>query len=545
MMTRRILALAALAVASCAQLALGLPDLVVSQLEITPATPTNGTLVTVAATIENVGYSDADGPFFVRFAVDGQQIDLISLMSLGGGRSVERTTTWSAIAGPHALSVEIDGPFNRVDEADERNNTRSLQVNVRLAETVLEVLEPLRIAIARFDDSSGAGFVNVGEGVADALADRFEAIGLRILDRSELDAILQSNELNPSSRADVASAGRRIGADLLILGSVLDIGIQEGSLSLGFLRVDSASANVRLSAEVVDADSARGVAAVSAEGQHEGTTGFSIDIGQLLSFLTTGSAEVCSGELQVDRAWYNPQQTVRLGYRNDTAPAWFGIEMHSSTGTFLRWLGWEFVGTGECGSWFWDQRTASGLPISPGIYTAKLWDGTSYIDTVAFQIRPGIGLSTPDADEITVGHPDFDETVVGTAMGHAIDRLTAALLLSLEGVASQPLDRAAPTAMPSEETRGRPQEGQIAAILPDGRVAINLGASSGVATGDLFEVLEVENLIVDPQTSKILAYDVLSVKGEITVTEAREQVSYATLVGGFDPIIGDVVRGIP
>jgi hypothetical protein len=133
--------------------------------------------------------------------------------------------------------------------------------------------------------------------------------------------------------------------------------------------------------------------------------------------------------------------------------------------------------------------------------------------------------------------------VVGTAMNQAIDRLTSALLFSLEGLSPQAVKRAAPLA--AAEMRSAPREGQIAAVLPDGRIAINLGASSGVTEGDVFEVLEVENLVVDPQTSHILAYDVVSVKGEIVVSEARDQVSYAVPTSGFVPNIGDVVRGVP
>ena len=542
-MTKRVLACAILAVGCLAQIGLALPDLVVARLEISPATPTASALVTLTATIENTGYSDVAGTFFVRFSVDDHEIDLVSLASLRSGRTKSLTTTWTATAGPHVLSVEIDGPFNRVEEADELNNMRSLYVDVRLDDETMAVLAPLKIAVARFDDTSGTGFVNVGQGVADELMNRLTASGLRVLDRAELDAVMQTNGLNPALPSDVAVAGRLIGADLLVLGSVVGVGVQEVSLSLGFLRFDSASVDVSLSAQVVDVYSSQALSFASAEGHDEGTTGFSIGLGQLLSFLTTGSSEVCAGGLQAARAWYSSGQTVLLGNHNDGAPGWFGIEIYSSAEGFLKWLGWRFIDTGKCETWFWDQRNASGFPMSPGIYTAKLWDGMSYVDTVGFQIRPGISLSIPAADEITVGSQQFDETVVGTAMNQAIDRLTSALLLSLGKLAPQVLGREASLAV--AKMMVAPQEGQIAAILPDGRIAINLGASSGVTEGDVFEVLEVGNLVFDPRTNEILAYDVVSVKGEIRITEAREQVSYAVLIGNFVLVIGDIVRGVP
>ena len=541
-MTKRVLACAVLAIACFAQIALALPDLTVSRLEITPAVPMDNDLVTITAIVENIGFSETDGPFYVRFTVDDREIDLVSLRSLRAGRTEEITTTWTASVGPHVLSAEVDGVHDRVEESDEGNNTRSVYVTVRLADDAMAALAPLRIAVARFDDVSGSGFANVGEGVADELVDRFTAVGLRVIERDELDAAMQANGLNPARPSDAVLAGRLLGADLLVLGSVVGVHVQEVSLSLGFLRVESASVDVDLSAQIVDVHSAEGLSVVSVEGHNEGTTGFSIELGELLSFLTAEPSEVCTGGLQADRAWYGIDRAVLLSYRNDGAPGWFGVEIYTSTGAFLKWLGWQFIDTYACETWFWDQRNAVGLPVNPGIYTAKLWDGTSHIDSVGFQIRPGISLSAPATDEITVGSPQFDETVVGVAMSQAIDRLTSVLLLSLADVAPLAAGREAPLAV-AEATA--PPEGQIAAILPDGRIAINLGSSSGVAQGDLLEVLAVENLVLDPQTNEIRSYDVVALKGEIEVTEVREQVSYAVPTSSFVPVIGDVVRGAP
>jgi len=548
-MKKRILVSFALAIGCLAQLALASPDLAVTRLEVTPPVPTDGLLVTISATIENIGPSDTEGAFFVRFTVDGLEIDVVPLTSLDAGRDVEIESTWMATAGPHVLAVEADAPHERIEEPDEDNNVRVAPLTVRLGEEAMAVLAPLKIAVARFEDVSQAGFVNVGGGVAEELAGRFAATGLRVIDHAELDATMQANGLNPAFREDVALAGRLVGADLLVVGTVSDIHVQQTSLNLGFLRVDNAAVDVRLGAEVIDARTSHPLVSVSAEGFNEGTTGFSIDLGALLSFLTAGSSEVCAGGLQADRAWYNSGQTVLLGYRNDAAPAWFGIEIYSSTGAFLQWLGWQFVATDDCGTWSWDQRDAFGMPMSPGIYTAKLWDGTSHIDTAGFQIRPGISVSVPAADEITVGTPQFAETVVGASMNQAIDRMTSTLLLAMADTArfafEEPADEAPRAAAAMEDVAFAPRQGQIAAILPDGRIAINLGASSGVTVGDRFEVLEVENLVVDPNTSEILGYEFLAVKGEIEVIETREWVSYATRVADFPPIIGDVVRAVP
>ena len=548
-MTKRILVCAALVVGCLAQLGLALPDLIVSQLDVSPETPVSGSVVTLSATMENIGAEGTDAPFFARFLVDGHEIDIVPLTSLGAGRTDEVTATWSATAGPHTIAVEVDAPHGRIDEADEENNTRSVSLTVRLDDDTMAALAPLKIAVARFDDVSGAGFIHVGEGVAGELASRFAATGLRVIDPMELDSIMQSNGLNPAFPDDVAAAGRLVGADLLVLGSVLDLHVQEASLSLAFLRLDSAEVDARILAQVIDARGAQPLVSVSAEGHDEGTTGFSIALGELLSFLSVGSSGICTGGLQADRAWYNPGQTALFGFRNDGAPAWFGIEIYSSTGAFLKWLGWQFVATGDCGSWFWDQRDATGTLMSPGIYTAKLWDGISYIESVGFQVRPGFTLSAPVADEITVGTVPFDKTVVGGALNQAVDRLTSTLLLSMADVAGIAVQRAEEAvavgaAMP-ETSFGGARDGQIAAILPGGRIAINLGSSSGVTIDDRFEVLEVQNLVLDPVTSEILDYDVAAVKGDILVVEVRDRVSYAVAEGDFLPAIGDVVRAVP
>ncbi len=542
-MAKRILICAALILGGLAHVGLALPDLVVRHLEIQPVDPQDGDLVTLTAVIANTGRNNANERFFVRFAVDDRELDLIPVASLASDHTETITTTWRATAGPHTASAEVDAAFDRIDETDEENNTTTRHFNVLLGNEALAILAPLRIAVARFDDTSSSGFVHVSEGVSDELAERLTGSGLRILGRAELDAAMQANGLNPLLPPDIATTGRLIGADLLILGSVTGISVQETSMSLGFLRFDSASVDVGLSAQIVDARSGQRLSDLSAEGQAEGSSGFSIDLGELLSFLSIGSSEICDGGLQADRAWYSTGQTVVLGHRNVGDPGWFGVEIHSASGTFLQWLGWEFIDTDECAPWFWDQRNMSGVPVNPGIYNAKLWDGTSYIDTVGFQVRPGLSLSVPEAEEITVGSAAFDETVVGTAMNRAIDRLAAVLLLALEDVVPLAFDNEAP--MAAVATLAPSREGQIAAILPDGRIAINLGASSGVAVGDVFEVLEVENLLVDPVTNEILGYSVVSVKGEIRIVETRDQISYAVPTSSFAPIIGDLIRSIP
>ena len=82
-------------------------------------------------------------------------------------------------------------------------------------------------------------------------------------------------------------------------------------------------------------------------------------------------------------------------------------------------------------------------------------------------------------------------------------------------------------------------------MFPDGRTAISVGASSGVAVGDRFEVLAVDHLAFDPDTLAIVAYDVLETKGEIEIVEVRDRASTGVRLGEFDPLVGDLVRFVP
>jgi hypothetical protein len=86
-------------------------------------------------------------------------------------------------------------------------------------------------------------------------------------------------------------------------------------------------------------------------------------------------------------------------------------------------------------------------------------------------------------------------------------------------------DEAEAGAVPVEPT----PEGQIAAFLPDGRIAITIGATAGLAAGDVLMVFSSDT-------------DSPLLKGELLVDEVREHVSYALPIGDVVPAVGDIVR---
>ncbi|MCK5586224.1 hypothetical protein KAJ02_09135 [Candidatus Bipolaricaulota bacterium] len=518
-----------------------LPDLVVSEIGIEPFHPQAGQSVFIEATVSNHGYSSAENPFFVYFFVDGREIAIRSIVGeLASGASKRVSVEWLAVAGPHALSVEVDPPIGRIEESDETNNTEIRILNVSLSAATEAAIGSLKVVVAPFEDLTGSGFLHVGEGVADELIERLVGIGVRVLERSELEAIMQERALNPSLTSDVAMAGRLLGADVLVAGSVTELAVRDSTFQLGFLSVSGAEVDVRLSARLISVYTSQIMSIVPAEGHDEGTTGFSIDLTVFLSLLQTVSPDICGGGLQTVRSWYNVGESIPIGYRNPGAPEWFSIEITTGIGSFVKWLGWQYIDTGDCDIWYWNQLDVAGSQMSPGTYSAKLWDGTAYVAEVSFQIRPGISLTVPPVTKITVGTAQFEETVVGSALNLAVDDLAAGFLGALEGVSPILVEQRA--SLQLAEPMALAKEGQIAAILPDGRIAINIGASSGVIHGEVFEVLEVVNVIVDPQSLEILDYDILGERGEIVITEVRDRVSFGVLTSDFEPVIGDIVR---
>lgn len=521
--------------------AFALPDLIVSDIEIEPVNPQVGEPVVIEATILNQGNSAVHSPFFVHFFVDDREIAIRSIAgTIGSNRSKRVSVEWIAVAGRHDILIEADPPMERVEESNESNNSDSRTIHVDLDPAVQSAIGSISVVVPAFEDWTGSGFLHVGEGIADKFVERLAGMGIRVLERAELDDIMRSRALNPFSDSDLATAGRLLGADLVIAGSVTMLTVQDSSLQLGFLSVSGAEVNTQLSVRLLSTFTSETMGVVTGEGHDEGATGFSFDLGGLLSSLQTDTPDICGGGLQTARSWYNIGESVPLAFNNPAAPGWFSIEISTGVGTFVKWLGWQYVDTGGCGIWSWDQQNTVGTQMNPGIYAAKVWDGTAYIAEVSFQVQPGISLSIPSVTEITVGTEAFEETVVAKAINQAVDDVMGGLLGSLEAAA--PALEEHETSMEFGASTGPLRQGQIATILLDGRIAVNVGASSGVSHGDIFEVLDTVDVIIDPQSLDILDYHVLGVKGEAMITEVRDLVSFAILVSEFEPVIGDIVR---
>jgi len=539
---KRFILLAGLSIALFVSvLGIASPDLIIASINLSPDNPVVGQTIAITATVENIGTSDAQGRFSVRFLVDGMQIDAPSIpFGIDAGRSKDVSINWQANPGMHMIIVEADQPFNRIYESNEKNNSQTITSAVSI-NPATSALSNIKVAVARFEDRSSSGFINVGQGIADELVGRLVQSGVHVLERSDLEAVMQERGLNPAITSDLVTAGQFLGADLLIVGSVTKANVQQQAISLGFFSASSASVDIAMSARLVSVYTSEIVDAVSSEGSASGSTGFSVDIGKLLSTSQLAAANVCSGGLRSDKPYYYIGETAHFGYKNSGPVDSFSVEINTIGGAFIKMLdSYQSINSGACGEWFWDQRGLGGVQLSPGLYIAKLWDSISYIATVSFQIKPGTGPVTP-LSEITVGSGQFDETIVGKATNSALDQLVSRLITGMENAAPAVLAARESSAARAPVTAVS-HEGQVAAILSDGRIAINIGADAGVHKGDFFQVLETANLIVDPVTGEILSYDVVGVKGEIVVTDVRDRVSYAVPTSVFVPLIGDIVR---
>jgi hypothetical protein len=310
-------------------------------------------------------------------------------------------------------------------------------------------------------------------------------------------------------------------------------------VSVLIVTVRQSEARVSASARLTDSASGAIVSQVAAvgSGAEEGT--LSVNLGSLL--FGVPARDVCGGGLRLERATVAEDELVSVGYAAEATSQWLGLEVADLDGAFVRWLGWRFVARGDCGTWFWNQRDALGVPVGPGLYTLRLRCADQVLAEATVEIRPSVSLVFPSLDLVTAGTAAFDVGSIGQAVDDAVGQLAASLLPALR--AAGETARLAPRVGPS----GAPFA-QIAEVLPDGRVTLNVGAADGIAVGDRYEVLAVTRLAFDPETLEVLSFDVEAVRCEIEVVEVRERASTAIQhapSAASEPAVGDLARRLP
>ncbi|NLL48570.1 MAG: hypothetical protein GX249_08290 [Firmicutes bacterium] len=114
-------------------------------------------------------------------------------------------------------------------------------------------------------------------GITEALTDQIAILdGVTVVERSRLDQILREQDFGRSGRIDTLSAaeiGRLLGADVLILGTVQTLNVQEtGGIQISFLSAKGSKATIGLSIRMVDADTGIILGSVQATGTHVGAS---------------------------------------------------------------------------------------------------------------------------------------------------------------------------------------------------------------------------------------------------------------------------------
>jgi len=401
-------------------------------------------------------------------------------------------------------------------------------------------LSQLVLAVARFDDRSGSGLANVGDGVADLLVERLVNAGYRVVERQEIDSILAERGLNPLITGDLAEAARIVGADLLLVGSATKVDIQESTISLGFFTVSGATVTVGISIRAVDVYTTEIVGASSVEAQAEGQTGFSLNIGQLLGTLSSWRANVCTGGFLSDKASYVQGEIVNFGYKDPAPSHTYRVMVKDSLGTLIWVSSWAWSSPASpCVTFSWDQKDTFGNPVPPGSYTAELWLGvSSMVATRPFTVTAG----TPPAwmSEITVGTEQFMGTVVGQAVDKALDELLTKIGEMIGRVEAQVL---AERAQAGEPGPSGVLKARVVDVWADGTIVIDIGNEDGVSRYEIFEVYAAVE-VRDPATGELIevipATD--TPKGEMIVTRVEERVSLGNAIGADFPVsIGDLV----
>jgi curli biogenesis system outer membrane secretion channel CsgG len=162
-----------------------------------------------------------------------------------------------------------------------------------------------RVAVARFQDRSGAGYAHIGDGVADMLATALVKSGsFLVLEREEMEKVAYEQQFTNSSMVTPETAtqlGKILGAEILIIGSVTEFGQKESNIG-GGISVFGAGVKTKTSRAAVDIRLVNvmtgEVLAAETEDGEESTTGIAvryedIDFSNINSWDDTDIGKAC------------------------------------------------------------------------------------------------------------------------------------------------------------------------------------------------------------------------------------------------------------
>ena len=154
----------------------------------------------------------------------------------------------------------------------------------------------VRIGSADLSKEGDDFYRELGSGVADIfIAEAYESQQFRITERSEIDKILSEQDLAQSGRVNPATAaavGRIEGAELLVLGSISEFGVQTtggGGKVLGLFGGAAETVTTRVAVEIrfVDTNTAE-IMAIGRGVSQASQSNVSIDIANVMTNLRVG-----------------------------------------------------------------------------------------------------------------------------------------------------------------------------------------------------------------------------------------------------------------
>jgi hypothetical protein len=118
---------------------------------------------------------------------------------------------------------------------------------------------------------------------------------------------------------------------------------------------------------------------------------------------------------------------------------------------------------------------------------------------------------------------NFANTILGEATIAAVDQIVKQIQEKIPLLPAKP----------------RKIEGRVAQITPNG-IYLALGSNDGVLPGDRFEIRQINNQVLDPQTKEPIATEAVKV-GEVVVSEVEEK----SCIGNYGghPLSPDYVTG--
>ena len=187
---------------------------------------------------------------------------------------------------------------------------------------IAEAQPRMRIAVLDFEFASTGqtwswwGGVAPSQGVSDLLTNKLVDGGAyTLIERSRIQAVLQEQNLALSGRIDASTAaqvGRILGADAVVIGSVIRYNLNEGSSGVSVLGIGTNrrrnSAEVQLTARLVNTTTSEIIATAQGNGESRQSSGgvslLGVSVGsdnnnsdELLSNAAQAAVEQLSGEL--------------------------------------------------------------------------------------------------------------------------------------------------------------------------------------------------------------------------------------------------------